>query len=101
MLRVPADYEGLEIAHRLALGGERFGDQPYDVLAHRILLGVQFEAGHAVAQIYQRRARVVPHHAVGCAEPGDARDALGLGDGPVRPALDIETDRKSTCLNSS
>ena len=56
--RVVADDHADEVALRVLEGLEDHGD---DVRVHGVHLGVQLEAGHAVAQIDQRRAVVLGH----------------------------------------
>ena len=51
---------------------------------------MQFQARHAVAQIHQRRAGILPHHAVRRAERGNPADALRLDNRLVRAAIHIE-----------
>jgi hypothetical protein len=51
VLRIAPDHECLEIPHGAAPRRERLRHQAYDVLTHGVLFGVEFQAGHAVAQI--------------------------------------------------
>ena len=58
VVAIAGDDEGLEVAHGVAVGVKDLGHQADDVLADRVFLGMQFDGGHAVAQVDERGAGV-------------------------------------------
>ncbi len=71
-LALIADHHGVEIGFEF---GETRAHHEHDVVAHRVHLAVELAAKDAIAEIDQRRARILLHHAARALEIGEHGDA--------------------------
>src|SRR5271165_7200079 len=83
------DNEGVEVV-ACATGLEGLRDERDDVAAERVHLGVKFDTADAVADIDERRARVLLDYSVGLLGDGDRPDSGGNFFGLVVSSGDVE-----------
>ncbi len=80
VLALIADDHRLEVVFEL---GEARTHHEHDVVAHRVRLAMKIAAEDAIAQIDQRRAGILLHHAAGALEIGEHSDAGARLESPI------------------
>src|SRR5689334_1672238 len=90
MLRVVGDDEGIELSQSGTARLQRLRDELHDIAAERVHLGMELDAAHTIAKIYERSRGIFLDYSIGFLRNSDGPHSLGYFDRRIRRAAQIE-----------